>query len=74
VTVLIIIKTASKGSKESRKDGWMDLFRILKSVSTETWSLLTPWREVDDDHVDGVRLRLLTAFTNGPIVHPPGDT
>jgi hypothetical protein len=30
----------------------------------------------DDDHqahVDGVRLRLSTAATNGPIVHPPGD-
>jgi hypothetical protein len=25
------------------------------------------------DHVDGVRLRLWTAATNGPIVHPPGD-
>jgi hypothetical protein len=24
----------------------------------------------DDDHVDGVRLRLRTATTNGPIVHP----
>jgi hypothetical protein len=28
---------------------------------------------VDDDHVDGVMLRLRTATTNGPIVHPPGD-
>jgi hypothetical protein len=26
----------------------------------------------DDDHVDGVR-RLLTAATNGHIVHPQGD-
>jgi hypothetical protein len=30
--------------------------------------------ETDDDHVDGVRLRLSTAGTNGPIVHPPDDT
>jgi hypothetical protein len=28
----------------------------------------------DDDRVSGVRLRLWTATTNGPIVHPPGDT
>jgi hypothetical protein len=26
-----------------------------------------------NDHVDGVRLRLWTAATNGPTVHPPGD-
>jgi hypothetical protein len=25
------------------------------------------------DHVDGVRLYLWTAATNGPTVHPPGD-
>jgi len=25
------------------------------------------------NHVDGVRLRLSTVATNGPIVHPPGD-
>jgi hypothetical protein len=28
---------------------------------------------VDDDHVDGVRLCLCTAATNGPTVHTPGD-
>jgi hypothetical protein len=28
---------------------------------------------LDVFHVDGVRLRLWTAATNGPIVHPPGD-
>jgi hypothetical protein len=27
----------------------------------------------DDDHVNWVRLRLWTAATNCPIVHPPGD-
>jgi hypothetical protein len=27
----------------------------------------------DDDLVDGVRLRLWTAATNGPDAHPPGD-
>jgi hypothetical protein len=30
-------------------------------------------KHYDDDHVGGVRLRLRTAVTNGPIVHPPGD-
>jgi hypothetical protein len=28
----------------------------------------------DDDHIDEVRLCLWTAATNGPTVHPPGDT
>jgi hypothetical protein len=28
---------------------------------------------VDDDHVDGVRLRHGTVATGWPIVHPPGD-
>jgi hypothetical protein len=28
----------------------------------------------DDDDVDGVRLRLWTLTTNGPIVHYPSDT
>jgi hypothetical protein len=28
----------------------------------------------DDDHVDGLRLRLWAAVTNWPTVHPPGDT
>jgi hypothetical protein len=27
----------------------------------------------DDDHAHGVRLRLGTAATTGPIVHPPRD-
>jgi hypothetical protein len=26
--------------------------------------------QYDDDHVDGARLRLWTAATNGPITHP----
>jgi hypothetical protein len=30
-------------------------------------------RNDDDDHVDGVRLRLWIAATNRPIVHPLGD-
>jgi hypothetical protein len=33
------------------------------------WSLIND----HDDHVDGVRLRLRNAATNGPIVHPPGN-
>jgi hypothetical protein len=33
-------------------------------------SLLFPKNDDDDDHVDGVRLRLGTAATNGPTVHP----
>jgi hypothetical protein len=27
----------------------------------------------DNNHIDGVRLCLWTAATNGPAVHPPGD-
>jgi hypothetical protein len=36
-------------------------------------NLCTCWKVLDDDHVDGVRLRLWTAVTNGLIVHSPGD-
>jgi hypothetical protein len=38
---------------------------------------LVLWVDDDDDddgHVDGMRLRLWTAVTNGPIVHLPSDT
>jgi hypothetical protein len=35
--------------------------------------LVLVYDDDDDDHVDGMKLRLWTAVTNGPIVHPPGD-
>jgi hypothetical protein len=31
-------------------------------------------KNLGDDHVDGVRLRPLTAATCDPIANPPGDT
>jgi hypothetical protein len=36
-------------------------------------SLYVPPLQEDDDHVDGVRLRLRTEAINGPIFYPPGD-
>jgi hypothetical protein len=45
---------------------WCFLKRYYNHTSNWLSLLLT-------DHVDGVRLRLWTAATNGPIAHPPGD-
>jgi hypothetical protein len=38
------------------------------------WYILTDVSEEFVVHVDGVWLRLSTAATNEPIIHPPGDT
>jgi hypothetical protein len=57
----------------------------MKNTSTYNILISTPeqkrpyerlrriWEEDNDVHVDGVRLRLWTAVTNWPTVHPPGD-
>jgi hypothetical protein len=47
---------------------------LLQAGSTMTSAqYLQTLDDDDDDDVNGVRLRLRTAITNGPIVHPPGD-
>jgi hypothetical protein len=44
---------------------WMEVLEFNKSIAVTGLFVVL--------HVDGARLCLWTAATNGPIVHPPGD-
>jgi hypothetical protein len=51
-------------------------FKLIANASVENPSenkIIFSGRYHDDDHGDGVRLRLRTAATSGTIVHPAGD-
>jgi len=46
---------------------------LLQSCSANAAAAAADDDDDDDEHVDGVRLCLWTAATNGPTVHYPGD-
>jgi hypothetical protein len=47
--------------------------KTFNSVASENKRVSFDDDDNDDDHVDGVRIRLSTTVNNGPIVYPAGD-
>jgi hypothetical protein len=62
-----------QNNKSAIQETYLKKERCVLQLKCDFSLLVLVYDDDDHHHVDGTRLRLWTAATNGPIVHPPGD-